>query len=210
MQGAKYAGAVLFLHGFEQVRFPDLCTVAACSTQLHNVQHCTTGEHAAAEAICRGWTRCCALPLQFYLELEKCSTGAVLNTNSCHTQSHGMISCLCINPFNPVLQYPPDYQTVLQALTAEGFWVVAPVQPRFVPADPVITYQEQQQPGTSGEVILQVVINPVSGFLQYLEQLQTPDGRRCDRTLLQSARRRRAYIDSCRPCRETRVKAWLA
>ncbi len=33
---------------------------------------------------------------------------------------------------------PQDYNTVLRRLAADGNWVVAPVQPQYVPMDPVL------------------------------------------------------------------------
>ncbi len=31
-----------------------------------------------------------------------------------------------------------DYATVLERIAADGMWVVAPVQPQFIPEDPVL------------------------------------------------------------------------
>ena len=33
---------------------------------------------------------------------------------------------------------PQDYDTVLRRLATDGNWVVAPVQPQYVPKDPVL------------------------------------------------------------------------
>jgi hypothetical protein len=33
---------------------------------------------------------------------------------------------------------PQDYDTVLRRLASDGNWVVAPVQPQYVPMDPVL------------------------------------------------------------------------
>ena len=56
---------------------------------------------------------------------------------------------------------PQDYDTVLRRLAADGNWVVAPVQPQYVPKDPVLKLL-----GGSREV-LQVTVFASASFPRY-------------------------------------------
>jgi hypothetical protein len=56
--------------------------------------------------------------------------------------------------FATLAQVPQDYDTLLQRVAADGNWVIAPVQPQFVPKDPVLKLK-----GTS-RAVLQVTPAP--------------------------------------------------